>query len=225
MSLHDVLLSLLRQPMSGSELIALFDSSIRHFWQTDLSQIYRALETLEASGAVRSRSMPSPRGPARRVYRLTPAGRRRLIEWVRRRPRIPLAKFEYLAQVFSVTAEERPRLRAREILAGLAREARASLAILEGLDAAFRAVPGYPDQLPTFAFYPWLTLRHGIHRRRALVDWTDECLERLDRRSDDVDVSDPEAIAALTSLLQEFADLAQAGSDSTADAEPREEAK
>ncbi len=160
---------------------------------------------------MRSRSVPSSRGPARRVYRLTTAGRRRLVEWVRREPKIPLVKFEYLAQLFSVSAEERPRERAREILVKLRDEAQVSLAVLEGLDEAFNVVPGYPDQLPTFVFYPWLTVRHGIYRRRALVDWTDECLARLERRPDDIDEPDPEAIAALTALMREFEDLAATG--------------
>jgi PadR family transcriptional regulator AphA len=210
MSLHDVLLSLLREPMSGTELIEAFQSSIRHFWQADLSQIYRALESLETEGAVRSRSVPSPRGPARRVYRLTPAGRRRLIDWVRRQPHIPSFKFEYLAQLFSVTAEERPRERAVEILTALGEESRASLTVLEGLDAAFAELPGYPDRLPTFIFYPWLTLRHGMHRRRALVEWIDECLRRLESRPAEIDAADPDAIAALGALLAEFSDLTNA---------------
>ncbi len=60
-------------------------------------------------------------------------------------------------------------------------------------------------------FYPWLTVRHGIYRRRALVDWTDECLARLERRPDDIDEPDPEAIAALTALMREFEDLAATG--------------
>ena len=59
MSLPDVLLSLLREPMAGTDLIRLFQSSIQHFWKTDLSQIYRALETLESKGLVRSSSEPS----------------------------------------------------------------------------------------------------------------------------------------------------------------------
>ena len=75
MSLPNVLLSLLREPMSGSELTELFGSSIGHFWSADLSQIYRALDSLEQRGCVKSKSVPSPRGPARRVYSLTAPGR------------------------------------------------------------------------------------------------------------------------------------------------------
>ena len=36
--------------------------------------------------------------------------------------------------------------------------------------------------MPAAVFYPWLTLRHGLHRRRAFLSWIDECLARLDRR-------------------------------------------
>jgi DNA-binding PadR family transcriptional regulator len=209
MSLHDVLLSLLREPMSGTDLIELFNSSIHHFWKTDLSQIYRALEALEKEGCLNSKSMPSPRGPARRVYALTGRGRRRLREWVRREPTVPPVKFEYLAQLFSVTADERPRERALELLRAIRAESATAVAVLEGIDAAMSELPGYPDDLPSHLFYPWLTLRHGLHRRRALLQWIDDSIERLERRTEDADkTAGQEAIAELSRLLREIGDPA-----------------
>jgi len=208
MSLPDVLLSLLREPMAGTDLIRLFQSSIQHFWKTDLSQIYRALETLESKGLVRSSSEPSVRGPARRVYHLTEDGRARLLEWIANEPKIPPVKFEYLAQLFSVTAHPEPSVRAREMLWSMRDEAAAGLATLKGIDAAMSRIPGYPNELPSAYFYPWLTLRHGIHRRHALLEWIDECLERLDVRSPESDVSegDHDSMALLARILSQLAD-------------------
>jgi DNA-binding PadR family transcriptional regulator len=187
MSLPDVLLSLLREPMSGSELIRLFRGTIDHFWNTDLSQVYRALESLDREGCLRSRSEPSERGPARKVYRLTARGRQRLGEWVRRTPRVPPAKFEYLAQLFSVTADPSPRQQALRQLRSMREEAAGKVALLDGIDHAMAEAPGYPDAMPAHLFYPWLTLRHGLIRRRALLAWIDESIERVERRpaSDD----------------------------------------
>ena len=208
MSLPDVLLSLLREPMAGTDLIRLFKSSIQHFWKTDLSQIYRALENLESKGFVQSCSVPSVRGPARRVYQLTDDGRTRLLEWIATEPQIPPVKFEYLAQLFSVTAHPDPSSRAREMLWSMRDEAATGLATLKGIDAVMSQVPGYPDDVPAAYFYPWLTLRHGIHRRRALLEWIDECLERLDGRSPEVDVSegDDHSMAQLALILNQLAD-------------------
>jgi len=208
MSLPDVLLSLLREPMSGTDLIRLFKSSIQHFWKTDLSQIYRALENLESKGLVRSESVPSARGPARKVYHLNDDGRTRLLDWIATEPRIPPVKFEYLAQIFSVTADPDPSGRAREMLWSMRDEAAAGLATLKGIDAALARVPGYPNDMPAAFFYPWLTLRHGIQRRRALLDWIDECLERLDARNPEADVpgEDNDTMAHLALILNQLAD-------------------
>jgi DNA-binding PadR family transcriptional regulator len=195
--LPEVLLSLLREPMSGTDLIRLFDGTIRHFWQTDLSQIYRALDALERDGSVRSQSHPSARGPAKRVYRLTPAGRRRLAAWLREPPEIPAAKFEYLARIFSMTADPQPMRRARELLTALREDAAREVAILEAVETAFKRDPGYPAGLPTFLFYPWLTLRHGLLRRRALVAWIDESLACLADRPADRDAMEPDALKRL----------------------------
>jgi PadR family transcriptional regulator len=48
----------------------------------DAASIYRALRLLEHEGAVTSSWRMSTTGPARRVYQLTEAGRRRLRQWV-----------------------------------------------------------------------------------------------------------------------------------------------
>ena len=50
-----------------------------HGLKADASAVYRALRLLENQGHVRSAWTTSPDGPARRVYRLTPKGRRLLL--------------------------------------------------------------------------------------------------------------------------------------------------
>lgn len=205
MSLPDILLSLLREPMSGTELVEIFQGTINHFWKTDLSQIYKALEALEREECLTSRTVPSSRGPERRVYSLTATGRKRLRSWIHRPPRIPAAKFEYLAQLFSVTAEREPRQAAGEMLTSMRGKAAREVAVLEGLDALFTERPGYPESMPSSLFYPWLTLRHGLLRRRALLAWIDEALQFLEARSKQTDEgSGRKAISELMEALKEF---------------------
>jgi PadR family transcriptional regulator PadR len=48
----------------------------------DSAAIYRTLRRLEATGCVTSRWDTKSGGPARRVYALTPTGRRHLAEWM-----------------------------------------------------------------------------------------------------------------------------------------------
>ena len=135
---------------------------------------------------------------------MTAKGRRRLAEWIAEPPQVPPAKFEYLAQLFSVTAAKKPREEARAMLGSMRDEAAASVAVLEGIDAAMKQMPGYPDEMPSFLFYPWLTLRHGLHRRRAFLEWIDECLAQLERRAPAVDDEvGPRALGQLLELLGE----------------------
>ncbi len=49
--------------------------------QADAANLYRALRQLELEGIVHSDWSLADRGPARRVYRLTSAGRRLLDQW------------------------------------------------------------------------------------------------------------------------------------------------
>ncbi len=48
----------------------------------DSAAVYRALRELEQSGFIRSRWEGGEKGPAKRVYTITPAGRKRLSLWV-----------------------------------------------------------------------------------------------------------------------------------------------
>ena len=75
---------------------------------------------------------------------------------------------------------------------------------------------GYPDRLPGNLFYPWLTLRHGLLRRRALLEWIDESLERLERRPASADAHPPahglRDLVEQLQLLEERAEESMPGS-------------
>ena len=51
MSLEHAILGFLNyRPFSGYDLKKIFDTSVRHFWPADQSQIYRTLSRLEENG-------------------------------------------------------------------------------------------------------------------------------------------------------------------------------
>ncbi len=58
--------------------------------------------------------------------------------------------------------------------------------------------------MPAALFYPWLTLRHGLLRRRAVVEWLEESLARFDRRPVEADELSPETLAGLMQVLTEL---------------------
>ena len=66
---------------TGYDIKQVTDRSTRFFWGASYGQIYPELRRLAAAGLVRSRE--EPRGDVRRrVYSLTPKGRRALDEWL-----------------------------------------------------------------------------------------------------------------------------------------------
>jgi DNA-binding PadR family transcriptional regulator len=83
MSLPHVLLGLLgRGPASGWDLGTRLAGDRALGWNADLAQVYPALRRLLRGGFVALRRRRSSKGPPRREYRLTAAGRREFREWL-----------------------------------------------------------------------------------------------------------------------------------------------
>ena len=83
MSLPHVLLGLLsRGPASGWDLKSRMARDLALGWDAELTQIYPALRRLSRGGFVVMKRRRSQKGPPRREYRLTPAGRREFLEWL-----------------------------------------------------------------------------------------------------------------------------------------------
>ena len=84
MSLKHALLGLLTyQPMTGYELKQFFDSTVKHFWNAELSQIYPTLKALEEQGFVDKEVAVQENRPNRKIYRLTDEGREEFQRWAR----------------------------------------------------------------------------------------------------------------------------------------------
>ena len=182
MSLPHILLGLCREPSSGYDLKSVFDVAIRHFWAAELSQIYPTLRRLERDGLLESRIEPSSRGPERRVYRSTQAGRAALREWLVGGPDFRDERSVFAAQVFllgelgSPDDSEAFIRRLREAFV----ERSAALAAVE--DSADEDLAASPAELDHEEFHHQLTLRMGIHVFGARIAWCDEALRLLAER-------------------------------------------
>lgn len=76
-----VVLGLLAEgPLWGYDLLERFRARSMGFWvEVGKASVYQALRRLEREGSVNGRSQEGPEGPDRRVYRITGAGRDRLL--------------------------------------------------------------------------------------------------------------------------------------------------
>ncbi|MBI9048483.1 MAG: PadR family transcriptional regulator [Anaerolineaceae bacterium] len=84
MSLEFAILGFLNhRPYSGYDLKKVFDTSIRHFWPADQSQIYRTLSRMNKSRWVDIEIIHQDARPDRKEYSITQAGRTAFIEWMK----------------------------------------------------------------------------------------------------------------------------------------------
>ena len=184
MSIENIILGLLREPLSGYDIKQHFDRMISHFWAAEQSQIYRTLKKLEEQGLVESRTEPSDRGPDRKVYSHTPAGRESLRKWLQENPVLGDERYAYVAQLCFM-GELGDLEETRGFLRRLKQIKEETLAELHGCDRAFRQEDSrYPDELPHREYHFALTLDLGIAIMRAKVDWCVRTIERLEARLD-----------------------------------------
>jgi DNA-binding PadR family transcriptional regulator len=182
MSLDNILLGMLCEPRSGYDLKAKLDEVVRYFWPAELTQIYRILKRLEGEGLLRSRMIASDKGPDRRVYSVTAAGRRTLHKWLSSEPIIEDERYAALGQLFFMgqlgdleqSARFMTEMRAKRV---------AQLEALRELERQrLEPVGGATDCFNDNEFHEYLTLRTGINTMTARIKWCDETIKRIRNR-------------------------------------------
>ena len=154
---------------SGYDIKATVDRSTRFFWAASYGQIYPELRRLEAEGLIAGKDAPNgARG--RRIYELTPSGRKALEAWLLG----PTATIEYrdesLLRLFF--ADALPREQALGVLEARRRGHEQYLEVLQAIDAR----PGKdPDSVD-------LVLRWGIDFNEWGRRWCESQLQRLKRQ-------------------------------------------
>ncbi|MEA3375614.1 MAG: PadR family transcriptional regulator [Chloroflexota bacterium] len=90
-----------REPMHGYNLHQRVEDELGVIWYMGMSNIYGALKRLEQAGHVESTLRLQEGRPPRKVYRITPAGRRSFLDWVRRPiPTMRDIRVEFLAKLY-----------------------------------------------------------------------------------------------------------------------------
>ena len=177
MSLDYAILGFLNyHPSSGYDLKKIFDSSVRHFWPADQSQIYRTLARLTEENLVAMEKIPQQDRPDRKVYHITDNGREQLMRWLIESPQMDEPRSAALIQVFfaGILTDE-------EILVKFEAFALILRQVLERYDQV-------PDQLGPFQqditsprehFFWMLTLENGNRSMRANLEWAESVIERI----------------------------------------------
>jgi PadR family transcriptional regulator AphA len=161
------------EPMSGYDIRRNLDESLSHFWSESYGQIYPSLKRLEATGLITPVKQAASGSRRKRLFILTSKGRATLRSWLADAPKPQPPRSELMLKIFfgrlappgAVTAHIR-RLQVQQEQ------------LLETFEAIERQLgaerAGHPD-LP----YWLLTLKAGVERGKALLDWSDDALATL----------------------------------------------
>ena len=183
MSLQHILLGMLNQPASGYDLKRDFEQQLRHYWSADLAQIYPTLKRLESKGLLTSYRKPSSQGPPRKIYSRTPSGDQALQQWLTDGPEVHTDRLSWLAQVGFLNAL--PFDQQQTFLLELRDEFIQHSEELATIEHHWQAQdPQFPDRLDAESFFSHCTLRLGLMKYATIVEWCDQCLERLNQFQD-----------------------------------------
>ena len=154
------------EPRSGYDVKRIIDKTIRHFWAASYGQIYPELRRLVEAGWLTGEDASSG-GRRRRLYRITPAGRKALLEWQHGfETRIELRDESLLRLFFADTL---PRDEALGLLQARREGYRQMLGYLQGLDDGQGEDPPFVD----------LVYRWGLDYCRWGIEWCERQESRL----------------------------------------------
>jgi len=164
------------QPFTGYDLKKMFDTSVRHFWSADQSQIYRTLAKLTDAGLADVERVEQLDRPDRKVYFITDAGRERFMEWLRGPFPNQEPKSGPLVQVFFSGKIGNDEVLARfQMAAAIFRE------ILNRYQQVPDQIEEYIRQVPSKReHYFWMcTLDLGMRTMRAQLEWAESVIADL----------------------------------------------
>lgn len=179
MTLPHIILGMLRHtPKSGYDLKKELENVIHYFWAADISRIYRSLGEMQEKGWVKFETIIQEDSPNKKVYSLTPAGRRALQKWLAEPGKSSGAHNPFLAQLhFSDVIPVEAQLEVMETRLAVLRE---EVRELERRAAeAGMAVPLPRNALKKGVNRSWFSLEYGIRRYRFEIEWAENILRVL----------------------------------------------
>lgn len=157
---------------SGYDLSKMVEKSIGHFFSPAKSQIYSELRRLVTLGFADVEHVNQTVRPNKRLYSITPEGRRELRAWLETSEVEPDSmRSPFLLKMFFGA------LISREVLISQVKQAHEQAQMeLKVLEEVETQITGNPEFL-----YPNLVLRFGLAHNRASVAWTEQVLRELEQ--------------------------------------------
>ncbi len=167
-----ILAGLIRRPRSGYDLTKWMERETNHFFSVGHSSIYPALARLEEGGLVEHEVVPSDKGPERKVFSVTGAGREALLAWADAPPAERQMRDEQLVKAlcYPYMAEERALARLGEEKA----RHEEKLARYEGFERELEDLIREGKISREAYLGTRLTLARGIGVEKSYAEWCEE---------------------------------------------------
>ncbi|MDP9486214.1 MAG: PadR family transcriptional regulator [Actinomycetota bacterium] len=172
-----VLAGLLLRPRSGYDLARWTEGVAGHFFSVGHSSVYPALADLERRGLVAHEVVTSDRGPERKVYSPTEAGREALLGWAEEPAPMPRIRDEGLVK--ALCFGHLPEGRALALLAEVKERHAQKLAEYEGYERDLRRSLREGGISGEAYLGTLLALRRGVGEEEGYVRWCDEAANLL----------------------------------------------
>ena len=177
MSLDYAILGFLDQrSYTGYDLKKIFDTSVRHFWPADQSQIYRTLSRLTDNGWARMEKIEQDKRPAKKEYSITTEGRRELREWLV--TPLPFGENRSAPMIQVFFAGQLTDAQVLEMFERVAGYMRAGMAAYDAIPQDFEHYQEYVQSPRDFYFW-MLTLEIGKITAQANLSWLESMIQRI----------------------------------------------
>jgi PadR family transcriptional regulator AphA len=174
-----ILAGLIRRPRSGYDLTRWMERETSHFFAVGHSSIYPALSRMEREGLVRHEVVPSEKGPERKVYTVSEAGREALLAWAEKPPTEKHVRDDQLVK--ALCYPYMPEERALALLEEEKTRHEEKLAQYEGYERELEDL--FRDGGVSREAYlgTRLTLARGLGVEKSYVEWCEEAAGMLSR--------------------------------------------
>lgn len=168
------------QALTGYQLKQFVDSSTKHFWHAQVSQIYRTLAALEQDQLLTSEIQEQETRPDRRLYHITPAGREDLRQWlVQPMSEIVPTKDELLVRLFFSAQLDTDTVLTQLRLQRVLHQRQLALYRKEIVELIAQSARQHPE-LQRDALLWDITRRNGELIEEAYIRWLDEAIQRIE---------------------------------------------
>jgi DNA-binding PadR family transcriptional regulator len=162
--------------LSGYDITSKFKEEIGQFWSAKHSQIYPELKRLTDEGFIQYKTVIQGTKLEKKIYSITPSGKRELHEWLTKLSPIPATiKDEFMLKAYFVSSMSHKE--ATEQFADHLIKRKKKLKFLEERFNELQEKTGSPVSFSSPHFGHYLVLTRAMEREKGYIAWLEKALQ------------------------------------------------